>query len=99
APATQAADVVAILKSVATARQGAIKRLDAAKHASVQASAATDVQHAYAAGVSKRAALPAATSDRAPVRSIEATLSGLAKDYSSLATDARGLRKVRYSDE
>jgi Protein kinase domain len=98
-PATQAADVVAVLKGIAAARQQGIKRLDAAKHASAQASAATDVEHAYAAGAGKLAALPAATSDRASVRSIEATLTGLAKAYGSLSTDARGLRKVRYADE
>ena len=98
-PATQAAEVVGVLEGVASARRQGITRLDAARTAGAQAAAATAVQHAYATGVRKLAALPAATRNAAPTRSIDRTLAGLAHAYGALSADARSLRKQRYASE
>jgi hypothetical protein len=98
-PAKQAAAVVAVLQRVESARRTGIRRLDSARSAAHQASAASAVQQAYASGARQLAALPAASSYASRVKPIEATLSGLATAYGSLATDARRLMKLRYASE
>jgi hypothetical protein len=98
-PAKQAAAVVAVLQGVESARATGIRRLDSARTAARQASAAILVRHAYASGARQLGALPAATSYAGRVKPIEATLSGLAAAYGSLATDARRLLEGRYASE
>jgi hypothetical protein len=98
-PAAQAAQVVGVLKGVAGARRPALRRLNAARSAAAQGSAAAAVERAYAAGVKQLTGLPALTRSAAPTQSIDRTLTRLARAYSSLSADARGLRKLRYASE
>jgi serine/threonine protein kinase len=99
APATEAAQVVAVLQGVAAARATGIRRLNAAHSAAAQAAAAAAVERAYATGVDKLAALPLVTRNAALTRSIDGTLARLDHAYRSLAADARSLRKQRYASE
>jgi hypothetical protein len=98
-PATQATQVVQVLDGVASARHKGITRLDAARTAASQASAASAVEHAYATGVKNLAALPAVTKAAAATQKIGITLKGLVRAYGSLSDDARGLHKLHYASE
>jgi hypothetical protein len=98
-PAVQAQQVVSVLDGVAAARRPALRRLDVASNASAQASAAARVERAYATGVKKIAALPAVTRSAVPTVKIDETMKGLARAYSALAADARGLHKLHYASE
>jgi hypothetical protein len=97
--ATQAAEVVGVLETVASARHHGITRLDSARTATAQAAAAKTVEDAYAAGLKKIAALPAVTTKAPATKTIDGTLGDLQRAYASLATDARSLRKDRYAHE
>jgi hypothetical protein len=98
-PAVQAAQVVGVLDGVASVRDRGIKRLDAARTAAAQASAATAVESAYTTGLKKLAALPAVTRSATQTQSIDRVLSSLAKAYRSLSADANSLRKQHYASE
>lgn len=95
--ATQASELVSILKRVASARHSGIKRLDAAPTAAAEASAAAAVGRAYATGVKQVAALPAVTKNSSRARAIDATLKQLDALYGSLSAEARARSTSRYA--
>jgi hypothetical protein len=98
-PAQQATQVVGVLGEIAAARLKGVIGLDAARTAAAQASAASDIERAYATGVKSLAALPAVTRSAAATQAIAATVERLARAYASLASDARGLHPQHYASE
>ncbi|MDQ6775287.1 MAG: hypothetical protein M3071_03485, partial [Actinomycetota bacterium] len=98
-PATQAKQVIDVVKGVGVGRRPALRRLNVAGTASAQAAAAAAVEHAYANGVKKLAALPAVTRSAAPTQAIDRILKALARAYGSLEADARSLYRLHYASE
>jgi hypothetical protein len=91
--------VVKTLDGVGTAVDADTSRLDKARTAATQASAAASIERDYATGARRLAALPAVTRHASQTRSIDATVNDLASLYGSLAAAARARNGTRYEHE